>query len=113
MTCLAASLRAWGSPAFEATLKDELEGLATSALPLQAAVAYGSCVADGPIKVMIMQIDASGPRLSIKVGVAFHSIIAGCNCADDPTPVNELAEFCELLLDIDKMTADTSVTLLD
>jgi hypothetical protein len=40
-------------------------------------------------------------------------VIAGCSCADDPTPTNELDEFCELQLDIDKLTAVATVTLLD
>lgn len=113
MIRLAASLAAWGSPAFESTLRDELVRSGAAALPLQAAVTYGSCVADRPLGVMIKQVDDTAQRLCIKVGVAFHSIIAGCSCADDPTPENEIAEFCELLLDIDKMTADTSITLLD
>lgn len=34
------------------------------------------------------------------------------SCADDPTPVDELTEYCVLQFDIDRTTADASVTLL-
>ena len=42
----------------------------------------------------------------------YSGIIAGCSCADNPTPVSELNEYCEVQLEIDKKTAETKVALL-
>ena len=39
-------------------------------------------------------------------------MLAGCSCADDPTPVEEISQYCEVRLDIDKTTAETTVALL-
>ena len=39
-------------------------------------------------------------------------IIAGCSCADDPTPVDTTTEYCELQLEIDRESAETRVILL-
>jgi len=34
--------------------------------------------------------------MSINIGVFYHSLIAGCNCADDPTPVDKINEYLTL-----------------
>lgn len=47
-----------------------------------------------------------------RVGVFFTGIIAGCSCADDPTPVDTQNEYCELRLTIAKATAEAAVTPL-
>ena len=51
--------------------------------------------------------------IRVKAGIFYTGIIAGCSCADDPTPIDELNEYCVVQLDIDLATADTTVTLLD
>jgi hypothetical protein len=110
---LETALSVWGRPEFEETLKRELMRLGTVDLPLQAALTSGSQALDRPISVIIKHIDDAGPVIRARVGIFFKSVIAGCSCADDPTPTNELDEFCELQLDIDKMTAVATITLLD
>jgi hypothetical protein len=107
------ALSVWGRPEFEETLKRELKRLGIADLPLQAALTSGSQAIDRPISVIIKRIDDAGPVVSVTVGIFFKSVIAGCSCADDPTPMNELDEFCELQLDIDKMTAAATITLLN
>ncbi|MDD2928451.1 MAG: hypothetical protein PHP05_05040 [Sideroxydans sp.] len=113
MLRLEAALASWGRPEFAAELERELEHKGASVLPLQRAMALGSHVVDGQISVMVKRSEEYRAHLSVCVGVFFKSVIAGCSCADDPTPLNELEEFCELQLDIDKMTAVTTITLLD
>lgn len=113
MLRLESALSVWGRPEFEATLKRELMQLGIADLPLQAGLTSGSQAIDRPISVIIKRIDDAGHVIRARVGIFFKSVIAGCSCADDPTPLNELDEFCELQLDIDKMTADTTITLLD
>jgi hypothetical protein len=48
----------------------------------------------------------------VKAGIFYTGVIAGCSCADDPTPVDELNEYCVVQFDIDRMTAETTVRLL-
>lgn len=111
MPHLHASLAAWGTPAFADVLKRELAGQA-SALPLQQALSACSAALDSDIEVMLIGAREESGRIQAKVGVFFSGIVAGCSCADDPTPVAPQAEYCELLLAIDKTTAAAAVTLL-
>lgn len=111
MLRLESALLVWGRPEFEATLTRELMQLGIADLPLQAGLTSGSQAIDRPISVIIKRVEDAGPVIRVLVGIFFKSVIAGCSCADDPTPQNELDEFCELRLDIDKMTAVATITL--
>jgi hypothetical protein len=51
---------------------------------------------------MVIASEADGDRIRVRVGVFFSGIVAGCSCADDPTPVEAQNEYCELLVDIDR-----------
>jgi hypothetical protein len=46
-----------------------------------------------------------------RIGVFFHGIIAGCSCADDPTPLEPQQEYCELELTIDRHTGAVTISL--
>ena len=61
---------------------------------------------------MIISVADEGSIIRAMAGIFYTGIIAGCSCADDPTPVNEESEYCEVQLDIDKATAETTVVLL-
>jgi hypothetical protein len=104
---LPAAARAWGSPSFAEVLKRELASKAAH-LPLQQALAHSSSVAETPITVMVEGV-ADGGKAT--VGIFYEGIVAGCSCADDPTPNNLNAEYCRLLLEIDTDTAECSVSL--
>jgi len=106
------SLRAWGSPAFAATLKRELEPLGAE-LPLQRGLAAGSVALDERIEVMYLGADEEPERLRVRVGVFFAGILAGCSCAGDPTPVEPQNEYCELELVIDKASGEAQATVTD
>lgn len=106
------SLRAWGTPDFAAKLKRELAQHADE-LPLQQALSGTSAVSDERIDVLFLNANADDDCIHAKVGVFFGGILAGCSCADDPTPVEPQTEHCELLLDIDRQTAITTVQLVD
>jgi hypothetical protein len=111
MLQLPLALAAWNSPAFAAVLKDELAGQA-AALPLQQATAYSSAALDDGIEIMLIGTEETAAVLHIRVGVFFSGIVAGCSCADDPTPVEAQPEYCELELRIDPATAVTAVRLV-
>ncbi len=112
MLQLVDSLKSWGTPSFETVLKQELSRQADQ-LPLQQALMSSSSVADTPITVMLYGAVESVNGLCVCVGIFFHGVTGGCNCADDPTPLEEANEYCKFQLDIDKMTADTTITLQD
>ena len=111
MIRLTESLRAWGTPDFETVLKHEIEQLDAGQLPLQAGLARSSHVHDAPFSVMIIGVSEDATHLRVRAGIFYSGIIAGCNCADDPTPVDAQAEYCVVRFDIDRQTGNTAVTL--
>lgn len=106
------SLNAWGRPDFEAVLKQEIAQMERALLPLQQGLSSGSHATDRPVSAMIIRADEDEGVIRVKAGIFYTSIIAGCSCADDPTPISENNEYCEVQIDIDRATAETSVTLL-
>lgn len=107
------ALETWGTPTFREAIKQEIEQLDNRLLPLQQALSHGSHALETQHKAVLMGATDLGERLRVKVGVFFASVIAGCNCADDPTPMEEETEYCVLAFDIDKATAEATVELLD
>lgn len=112
MTKLTRSLQAWGTPAFRDTLKAEIAALGPADLPLQQGLSGSSYATDTPPQAVILSASDAGDCLRVKAGLFYAGIIAGCSCADDPTPVDEQTEYCEVLLEIDKDTGITKVSLL-
>lgn len=110
---LVKSLVDWRTPKFAATFKSEVSSLEADALPLQRALKRSSYVADSQIEAIILQTDESATAVRVKTGIFFQGVVAGSCCADDPSSNCEQAEYCELEFNIDKVTADTRVILLD
>lgn len=106
------AVRAWNTPDFEAALKREIAALDPAALPLQQALSVSSHVAGGPIEASILAAWEEAGRIRVKAGIFYSGIIAGCSCADDPTPMSEQAEYCVIRIDIEPATAEATVTLL-
>ncbi len=113
MMRLARSLAAWNSSCFKEVLKEELEQLGPAQLPLQQGVSATSVALDDGFGVTVISAREEPGCIRAKVGVFFSGIVAGCSCADDPTPVEPQPEYCEVLLTIDRSTAATSVALVD
>ena len=113
MPRLTRSLRAWGSPEFETTLKEEIAQLGADVLPLQEGLAVGSIGLEDSVGAMILGVTEVPGTLHVRAGIFYSSILSGCACADDPTPENENAEYCEVELDIDRATGETRVRLAD
>ncbi|MET0029066.1 MAG: hypothetical protein ABW101_15665 [Candidatus Thiodiazotropha sp.] len=113
MLKLEQALQAWGSEHFAGLVKQALESLPHHELPLQQALQHSSQVSDEPIEVMMLNVAESVDRINLRLGVFYSGVIAGCNCADDPTPVDTVSEYCILGLDIDRRTAEAAIVLLD
>ena len=109
---LPALLDAWNTDSFRSVLKAELEVLGEDRLPLQQGLSQSSRVSDSGYKVMPISEQDEGDTIKARVGVMYQGIIAGCSCADDPTPVDEINEYCELLVTIDRESATTIFTLI-
>ena len=112
MIRLTNALQAWGTPDFDATLKIELEAIHPEALPLQQGLSMSSYVADEKFSVTVLNIFEHEQIIRIKVGIFYSGILAGCSCADDPTPSNENPEYCVVQIDINKRTAEATVASL-
>jgi hypothetical protein len=109
---LHATLRAWGTPAFDAVLQREVAALGIDRLPLQAGLRHGSHALPAPLQVIPLSGRRDDHSLHIHIGIHYTSVIAGCSCADDPTPVDSLTEYCEAELRIDARRARTTIHLL-
>lgn len=103
------SHKQWGTKQFSKTLKKELESLDKGVLPLEFATTQGGLVDDSNISALINQCSETDTNIQIKVGIFFDEVVAGCNCDDDPVADNT---YCELLVNIDKISAATVFKLL-
>lgn len=109
---LTKALSAWATGEFKDVLKRELEQLGAEQLPLQQGLSAGSYALDRDITVMILGVSGEAELIRARVGIFYHATIAGCSCADDPTPVDEHSEYCEVQVEIEKTTSEAKVTLL-
>jgi len=108
------TLSAWQTDVFSTVLKNELESTSGTLLPLQAGLQQGSYVAeDDGFKVMLIKAQDDDQQIQAKIGIFYTSIIAGCACSDDPTPLDTCNEYCEVLLVIDKTTAEAELNLIN
>ena len=112
MINLHASLRAWNTPAFTETLAREVEQLDCNTLPLQQGLSQGSVALDDKLDAIIISVSDETGLILAKIGIYYAGMIAGCSCADDPTPDNPTTEYCVIKLAINKLTAETSISLL-
>lgn len=106
------SLNASNTPAFEETLKREIQSLDGKLLPLQQGLSHSSYANEDDFSVVILSVADDDTSICVKTGIFYTGLIPGCSCADDPSPDNEYAEQCEVEFTIDKATAETSVRLL-
>ncbi len=104
---------AWNSAEFDRILKSELEAIDANLLPLQQGLALSSRVSEQSFNVIVVGSEASAAAIRCRVTIIYAGIIAGCSCADDPTPLDSVTECCELQLEVDRVTAKTKVTLLN
>lgn len=112
MAQLPKTLNAWGTGDFDATLKKEIEALNAGQLPLQQGLSAGSYALGDKVEVMVIAAHEQEGFIRAKVGIFYSGIIAGCSCADDPTPVEPQPEYCEVQIDIDRKTAEATIFLL-
>lgn len=112
MIKLTNALKAWKTPDFERILKDEIQNIDVALLPLQEGLSLSSYVSGSDISAVILNVTETPDVIRAKTGIFYAGINAGSCCADDPTPVCEQTEYCEVQFDIDKRTAEATAKLL-
>lgn len=61
---------------------------------------------------MILGVTEEPECIRVRAGIFYTGVIAGCNCADDPSPIDEQNEYCVIQFVIDRTTAESIVSLL-
>ena len=105
-------LNSWGTSDFRRLFRGHLREYGQSVLPLQQGLQHSSVALDDDVDVMILSENETSQYYLVKVGVFYQGVIAGCSCADDPTPVVKQTEYCEVLCEIDKHSYEMAVHLL-
>lgn len=113
MITLPSSLQAWNTDSFNTVLKEEISTLDKSLLPLQQGLKHSSIANGENLTATILYAEDNNDYIIVKAGLFYTGIVAGCNCADDPTPADEINEYCEVLFSVSKQTAEANVTLME
>ena len=91
---------AWGREDFPKIFCEELMRNA-AALPLQQGLSASSIALESGIEIMFIGASERDGALEAKAGIFYQGLVAGCSCADDPTPVEPAPEYCEVRIAID------------
>ncbi len=94
-------------------IKREIEMLHAHLLPLQQGLQYSSYVSDEPIQVTVLNVEDEADLVRVRFGVIYMGVIAGCSCADDPTPLDTVSEYCTVEMLIDRMSANAEFNLVE
>jgi len=105
------SARAWRTAAFPRILKSELERLGLEELPLQQGLSASSVALDDELRVVVLSTTEDDGMIRVHAGLFYTGVVAGCNCADDPTPLDRENEYCEIDVLIHRDTGETRIQL--
>lgn len=112
MPLLCKSLENLHTDDFEVILAQEVAALGIDHLPLQQGLSRSSYALDDNLRVMILKTEETSEAILVKACLFYEGIIAGCSCADDPTPIDRQPEQCEIEININRRTAEASVSLV-
>jgi hypothetical protein len=87
-------------------LKKELESGTGAALPLHKGANEGGYCDASNLEVTILSLEQNAQVIRAMIGVFFTEVVANCSCGDEPL---EKPAYCEMLLNIDRTTAETDV----
>lgn len=104
------SLRAWTTDRFAATLRRELLSLGPVDLQLHQGTTQGGIVDDTSIDATVLGTTEDDRSIRVRVGVFFTEVVGGCSCGDPPVAGSA---YCELLIAIDKRTAEARLSVAE
>jgi hypothetical protein len=113
MIRLEKAVKAWGTNEFSNILKQEIENMDPDYLPLQQGLTTSSHALHNNIQAMILGCSDDNEFIYVKTGIFYSGVIGGCNCADDPTPMNENNEYCVVQVTINKDSFETTIQILN
>jgi len=102
----------WGCSNFHSIIKSELEQLDIDQLQLQKGLSFSNFALNTDVKIIILNSTIKDKIISIKAGVFYTGIVAGCNCSDDPSPIDKQNEYCEILVSINNESGNTTIDLV-
>jgi len=97
----------------EAVFKAELAATSPDELPLQQGMAHGNVAKGDGLTAMVIRTEVEPERYRIRAGLFFSSLVAGCACHNDPTPMADEAEYCEADFVIRRPDGATQASLVD
>lgn len=103
---------AWETADFTRICKQVVQALPEQELPLQQALTRSSQVSRSPRNAVVLHTARNTEYLQLKVGVFYSGVVAGSCCSDDPTPLDEEPEYCELQFNIQPSDGMATVQLL-
>lgn len=106
------TLAHWDEPHFDAIFRKEVLALDPQRLPLQQGLRHSSHALTDDLEVVVLSRHAEEEHREVRAGVFYRGVIAGCSCADDPTPQDEITEYCELRFVIQSPTGEVQIELL-
>lgn len=107
------TVNAWPEKTFDSVFKQELCTHHIDKLPLQQGLQHSSVAIADKLSLTVLAKQLDNSCLTIKAGLFYAGIISGCSCADDPTPLDVINEYCEILVEINIDTAEATITLLE
>ena len=105
------SFAAIDTESFTTVLKTELEQLPAEFLPLQEGLSYSSMVSDQPFSVVVLGCVQLLETVRVSANIFYEGVVAGCSCADDPTPVDTVKECIEVQFTMDRRSGDVQIEL--
>lgn len=102
------ALGSWCSDSFASHLQNEIKCLEPGAIPLEKCTTQGGYVDDSNLAASVFHCTETKQAIQAKVGIHFTEIVICCGCGDEPMTQNA---YCEMLITIDKMTAETTFIL--
>jgi len=106
------TLASWETSEFERTFKEEAATIDPALLPLQQGLSHSTHALAEGLEFVLLDAREEEGRLRIRAGIFYRGIVAGCSCADDPTPIEPVTEYCEVLLRIHRPDGRTEIELL-
>lgn len=110
---LPAACAAWMQPDFQSVLLAELRQSGVLVGALQRGITRGSHALADDVCLIVLQRSETAERLQVRAGLSYFSIIPGCACEADPTPMSELPEYVELQIDIQRADGAATLDILD
>jgi len=107
----------WGRADFIPRLTHILENLSETdslaVLPLQQGLTQSSMALTKNIKIILVKCQEAPETYTTTGHIFYYGVVAGCNCADDPSPIEPIPEYCAFSLSINKQNGDSQISLID